>query len=267
MPSGNQSTFIVLTWQQVIFLALPVFRRISFFFNVFEMRKLSVVLPVYNEETVLEKNVGKITSFLSQNFGDDYIVIISDNGSTDRTFKKAQELASRLPNVSCIHLDEKGRGCALKKAWSVTDSGIVSYMDIDLSTGLESFPLLIKNLEEGADIAIGSRFSPGAAVDRSFLRGVLSAGYNKFIQVFLGASFHDAQCGFKAMKKAVFDSLVDEVKNNEWFFDTEFLYRAQRRGYRINEVPVKWSENPDSKVDIVSTVIDYLFLILKLRFE
>jgi glycosyltransferase involved in cell wall biosynthesis len=233
------------------------------------MPKLTVVLPVYNEEFVLEKNVGKIRSFLSENYVSSFELLIVDNGSTDGTPKKASEIAQKHGCVRAIHLDAKGRGRALKTAWSSCDSEIVSYMDIDISTDLSAFPDLIRAVESGHDIAIGSRFVPGSVVSRSFTRGVLSGGYNTLIKTVLGVGFSDAQCGFKAMKKSVFDSLVSDLDNNEWFFDTELLVKAMRRGYTIKEIPVCWDERKDrkSKVNVLATVYDYIVDVLKLRFS
>jgi glycosyltransferase involved in cell wall biosynthesis len=233
------------------------------------MPKLSVVLPVYNEESVLEKNVVDIWAFLSGQFGSDFELVVVDNGSSDSTLKKARGLSKEYDNIRCFHLEERGRGRALKSAWLSCDSRIVSYMDIDIATDLRAFPELIRAVENGSDIAIGSRWVPGAVVHRSFLRGVLSCGYNVLLKIVLGVGFSDAQCGFKAMKKAVLQELAADLNNDEWFFDTELLYKASRKGLTIKEVPVVWDERKDrkSKVNVFGTVFDYLFLIIKLRFE
>jgi glycosyltransferase involved in cell wall biosynthesis len=236
---------------------------------ILTMPKLTVALPVYNEEFVLEKSVRKIHSFLSENYVSSFELLIVDNGSTEGTFEKASELAEKHGCVRVIHLDAKGRGRALKTAWSSCDSEIVSYMDIDISTDLSAFPDLIRALESGHDIAIGSRFVPGSVVSRSFTRGVLSGGYNALLKGILGVGFSDAQCGFKAMKKSVFDALVSDVENNEWFFDTELLVKASLRGYSIKEIPVRWDERKDrkSKVNVLATVYGYTVDVLKLRFR
>lgn len=232
------------------------------------MPKLSVVLPVYNEVDVLERNAVKIHSFLSGSFPS-FEILIVDNGSTDGTLDKAVELSNRYESIRAIHLDAKGRGRALRAAWLSCDSETVSYMDIDIATDLEAFPRMIRAVEDGCDIAIGSRWIPGAVVHRSLMRGVLSGGYNTLLKILLGAGFSDAQCGFKAIKRDVFLALAPNLKNDEWFFDTELLYKASKKGFAIREIPVKWDERKDrkSKVNVLPTIIDYLVLAIKLRLE
>jgi hypothetical protein len=139
-------------------------------------------------------------------------------------------------------------------------------MDVDLSTGLNEFPKLVGAIEEGFDIAIGSRLKPGAVVTRSFRRETISRLYNLLIKVLFCAPFSDAQCGFKAASKKVSQTLVPLVENNNWFFDTEFLIIGSKRGFKIKEIPVKWTEDPDSRVKILSTVWEDIKGLLRLRF-
>ncbi len=174
------------------------------------MPKLTVVLPVYNEQAVLKSAVSKIHTYLSDTPFKNFEILIADNGSTDRTLETAKLVSRSYGSVRILHLKEKGRGRSLKEAWSVCDSDIVSYMDIDISTDLSAFPELIKAVDGGFDIAIGSRWVPGASVNRSVVRGVLSGGYNLLLRIVLGVDFRDAQCGFKAMKKSVFTELASE---------------------------------------------------------
>ena len=126
------------------------------------MLKLSVVLPVYNEEAVLVKSVAEIRSFLVGRFSTDFEIVVVDNGSTDNTLSRAKDLSNTYEYVRFMHIDEKGRGRALRYAWSRCESEIVSYMDVDISTRLDAFPELIKAIDSGSDISIGSRWVSGA---------------------------------------------------------------------------------------------------------
>jgi hypothetical protein len=144
---------------------------------------------------------------------------------------------------------------------------VVAYMDADLSTGLDAFLPLIAPLVSGrSDLATGSRLSPGAKVVRSLKRELISRAYNLLLRIILGARFSDAQCGFKAGRTEVVKALLPDVQDNAWFFDTELLMLAQRRGLRIWEMPVTWIEDPDSTVDIVRTALADLRGIARLRF-
>jgi glycosyltransferase involved in cell wall biosynthesis len=183
-------------------------------------------------------------------------IVIADNASTDRTLGIARALAATLPNVSVLHLDAKGRGRALRAAWSLSDADVLCYMDADLSTDLAALLPLIAALVSGhSDVAIGTRLAPGARVRRGVKRELISRAYNRLLRLALRARFSDAQCGFKAIRADVAHELLPLVRDDEWFFDTELLIAAQRRGLRIHEVAVDWTDDPDSRVEIVPTAL------------
>ena len=231
------------------------------------MTSVDVVVPVYNEEHVLAQSVATLRGFLEQNLAQEWRIVIADNASTDKTWEVAQVLSQEHPGVVSIHLDEKGRGRALRKAWLESDADIVSYMDVDLSTDLGAFPKLIRAIEEGYDIAVGSRLAPGSSVRRSFKRGFTSRSYNALIRAMFRTKFSDAQCGFKALSAKAAHELVPLIQDQEWFFDTELLILAEKKGYRIKDVPVTWIEDPDSRVSIPRTVLDDLNGLLRMRFR
>jgi putative flippase GtrA len=156
--------------------------------------------------------------------------------------------------MECLRLDREGRGRALRAAWSRSRARVVCYMDVDLSTDLRALlPLVAPLLSGHSDIAIGSRLAQGARVVRGPKREIISRGYNRLLHTTLRARFTDAQCGFKAVRRDALGGLLTDVRDNAWFFDTELLVLAQRRGLRIHEVPVDWVDDPDSRVDIVRT--------------
>jgi len=217
---------------------------------------LDVVIPVYNEEADLEAAVRRLDTYLTQTFPYPFEITIADNASTDRTATIAAALAIEMPRVRLVSLPEKGRGRALRAAWSASEADVLAYMDVDLSTDLAALLPLVAPLISGhSDMAIGSRLSRGARVTRGPKREVISRCYNLILRSALGARFSDAQCGFKAIRRDVANRLLPEVTDGGWFFDTELLVLAQRRGLRIHEVPVDWVDDPDSRVDIVATAI------------
>jgi glycosyltransferase involved in cell wall biosynthesis len=217
---------------------------------------LDVVIPVYNEEADLAPAVRRLDAYLRRTFPYTFEITIADNASTDATPAIAADLAETMPRVRVVSLPEKGRGRALRAAWTGSEADVLAYMDVDLSTDLAALLPLVAPLISGhSDLAIGTRLSRGARVVRGRKREVISRCYNLILRGTLHAHFSDAQCGFKAIRRDVAEKLLPEVVDGGWFFDTELLVLAQRNGLRTHEVPVDWVDDPDSRVDIVSTAI------------
>ncbi|MEU5726739.1 dolichyl-phosphate beta-glucosyltransferase [Micromonospora sp. NPDC047738] len=217
---------------------------------------LDVVVPVYNEETDLGPCVRRLHAHLSTHFPYPFRITVADNASADGTLAVAETLAAELPGVSVLHLDAKGRGRALRAAWSASPAPVLAYLDVDLSTDLAALLPLVAPLISGhSDLAIGTRLARTSRVVRGAKREVISRGYNLLLRGTLAARFSDAQCGFKAIRADVAARLLPLVQDTGWFFDTELLVLAQRAGLRIHEVPVDWVDDPDSRVDIVATAL------------
>ena len=232
------------------------------------LASVDVVVPVYNEQAQLESSILKLHAYLTRHLLIPWRIVIADNASVDGTLQVASRLSASLPGTEVLHLDRKGRGLALHTAWLASDADVVSYMDVDLSTNLESFlPLLAPLLSGHSELAIGSRLLRGARIRRQPRREVLSRGYNALVHLAFAAGFSDAQCGFKAMTANAARRLLPLVHDESWFFDTELLLLAERLGYRIFEVPVDWIEDLDSRVDVPRTVLEDLKGLWRLRRE
>jgi 4-amino-4-deoxy-L-arabinose transferase-like glycosyltransferase len=217
---------------------------------------VEIVVPVLNEVQSLEASIRRLRAYLDEEFPFTALVTIADNGSTDGTLELARRLAGELAGVQVLHLDQRGRGRALRAAWSASAAQVVAYMDVDLSTGLEALLPLVAPLVSGhSDLAIGSRLARGAHVERSTKRELISRTYNRLLHLVMRNGFSDAQCGFKALRRPVAERLLPLVEDEAWFFDTELLLLAEREQLRIHEVPVDWVEDPDSRVDIVKTAV------------
>ncbi len=218
---------------------------------------LDVVIPVYNEQATLADSVHRLHTHLREQFPFPARITIADNASVDDTCRIAAQLADELPDVRVVRLEEKGRGRALQAAWSTSDAPVLAYMDVDLSTGLAALAPLVAPLISGhSDLAIGTRLGRGARVVRGPKREIISRCYNLILKSTLAAGFSDAQCGFKAVRADVAHLLLPHIADTGWFFDTELLVLAERTGLRIHEVPVDWVDDPDSRVDIVSTATE-----------
>ena len=232
------------------------------------MASVDIVVPVLNEEQALAPCIDQLRDFLAGALKQHtWRIVVADNGSTDGTLNVAKAQAKRHPKqVGYVHLDVRGRGRALRRAWLESDADVVSYMDVDLSTGLDAFPELVDAIvDDGYHVAFGSRLASGARTTRSLKREAISRSYNLMIRLGMRAHFQDAQCGFKALSRGSAQVLVPAVVNNHWFFDTELLLIAEKRGFRLKEVPVEWKEDPDSRVKIVRTAIEDLQGLARLR--
>ena len=228
---------------------------------------VDIVIPVLNEEERLPRGIVILHNFLRQEMTNNpWRIVIADNGSTDRTRSVCEMLVQRYPGVAYLYIPQRGRGRALRAAWMESTADIVSYMDVDISTSLVHFPRLIRAIERGYDVAIGSRHVKGARVQRSLRRDFLSRIYNLMIRTMFLVPFKDAQCGYKVLSRRAARSLVPMVKDNHWFFDTELLIIASKWDYRIREVPVEWVEDTNSRVKVFSTAWEDIKGLLRLRF-
>lgn len=212
---------------------------------------VSVVFPAYNEVDFLEPAVEQVTHTLDT-FVSSYEIIIAEDGSTDGTAEHSEMLAQKYPNVKHIHGEKRlGRGTALNNAFRQSNGRILVYMDLDLATDLKFLQPLVDALRvEGYDFATGSRMLPESKVERTFSRNMTSKLYNFFVRHILGSQLRDHQCGFKAFKREPTLQLIDEVDARHWFWDTEILVRAARKGYKIKEIPVEWKSGRKTKVNL-----------------
>jgi putative flippase GtrA len=218
--------------------------------------QVDVVVPVRNEEHDLAPSVRRLVGYLRDSFPFSARVTIADNGSTDRTWPIACLLEGELPEVRAVHMEQPGRGRALRAIWSASDAEVLAYMDVDLSTDLNALlPLVAPLLSGHSDLAIGTRLARGSRVVRGPKRELISRCYNILLRTSLGAGFSDAQCGFKAIRSDQAQVLLPLTEDTGWFFDTELLVLAERAGLRIHEVPVDWVDDLDSRVDLVATAL------------
>jgi glycosyltransferase involved in cell wall biosynthesis len=215
---------------------------------------VDVVIPVLNEAHVLEKSVVSVRSYLEANMPYRWRIVVANNGSVDGTGDVADRLAARHSDVFHLALNERGRGRALRLAWTASSADVCCYTDVDLSTDLVHLrPLVDAILVDGYDVSTGSRLLPESRTKRGFKRDVISRLYNVFIKLVLGTRFSDAQCGFKAVSRRVIREVLPQVKDQGWFLDTELLVLAEKQGYRIKDIPVKWIDDDDSRVKIIRT--------------
>lgn len=233
------------------------------------MASLHVVLPCLNEEEDLARAVTTLSGFLSaQMDACDWFITIADNGSTDATPIIGRRLAAANSQVRYLRLDQPGRGMALKRAWTESDADVSAFMDVDLSTDLHALPALVSAITDGChDVATGSRLVPGAQVlGRSLLREFTSRTYSLMVRGMFFTRFSDPQCGFKAVSRRVVQNVLPLVRSTKWFFDSETLILCEKNGYSVYELPIRWTDDPNSQVSITSTAWEMIAGLLRLRF-
>ena len=219
--------------------------------------QVEIVVPVKDEETDLAPSIRRLHAYLSGGFPFTAHVTIADNGST-RPAPGTSPPGSppSWPGSARSGWRSRAAGRALRSIWSHSDCDVLAYMDVDLSTDLNALlPLVAPLLSGHSDVAIGTRLARGSRVVRGPRREVISRGYNLLLQATLGAGFSDAQCGFKAIRRDKARELLPLTRDGGWFFDTELLVLAERAGLRIHEVPVDWTDDPDSRVNVRATAL------------
>ncbi len=231
------------------------------------MAEISVILPAYNEANRIENAVLRTVETVSR-VTNSYEIIIAEDGSTDGTDHIAAKLAEN-ENVVHLHSDDRqGRGKALARSIKSSSGSTIAYMDVDLATDTKHITELIDAVRvEGYDFATGSRLMPDSKVRRSLKRDVASRGYNLLVRFLLKSKIHDHQCGFKSFKREALLSLLDKIKDEHWFWDTELLVRAQQQGYKIKEFSVKWKHGGPTKVNFMQDIIGMGSQIFRLRRE
>jgi uncharacterized membrane protein YbhN (UPF0104 family) len=230
--------------------------------------KVTIVLPAYNEAKKIEKAVEEVKRWMDET-GYDYEIIIAEDGSTDGTDKIASKLAKNDPKVRHLHSDKRlGRGKALSNAFKLAEGDVLVYLDVDLSTDMKHLKELIDAIAvEGYDLATGSRLMKESQADRPFKRDFASRVYNFLVRFMLGSKLKDHQCGFKAFRKDAILKIMENVKDNHWFWDTEVLVLAQRMGYKVKEIPIRWKQSGDTKVRFTKDVLYMFSQILRMWME
>lgn len=231
------------------------------------MKKIhvSLVIPVYNEATILERNVKKAIKSIEK-ITNEYEIIIAEDGSDDGSDLIASRLAKPNKKIIHLHSDKRlGKGLALSKAFKTSRGQILAFLDADLSADLSYLKEMTKKIELGYDFVIGSRYIKGSKTKRKFIRNSSSLLYNWLCRNIFSLDIHDFQCGFKAFKRDSLLKIIDCAESKDWFWDTEILIKGSKKGYKIVEIPIEWADREESKVKLYRDGIVMLLNILKMK--
>lgn len=236
-------------------------------------QKVLIAIPAYNEETIISQTIIIVRDFCRKNLEKyDWKIIIADNNSTDGTAEIARKLEKESDEkIYYEFISKKGKGLAIRKSWESFESDVYIFMDADLATDLYALPVLIKEIENGHDLVIGSRFAKESWVKRQLIRKITSRIFSLITRLIFRLKIKDYPCGFKGANKNVIKNVLPEVKNDQFFFDTELVIRSAKKGLKIKEIPVIWQDRDrdksKSRVNILKVTKEYLRELFKLKRE
>jgi len=227
---------------------------------------LSVVIPAYNEEKRLAQSLATVLDFLKkQSYA--FEIIVSDDGSQDRTAALAGELLKEFPHQVLVAPENRGKGHAVRQGMLAAIGDYILFTDADLSTPIEEVLKFLTHLEKDQDVVIGSRALPGSQVEihQNFLRETMGKVFNRIAQLWTFKGIHDSQCGFKCFRREAAHKLFSLQKLDGFSFDVEIVYLAQKLGFRLLELPVIWRNSAQSRVRVFRDPFMMFWDVLRIR--
>lgn len=228
---------------------------------------VSLVIPAYNEAGCLEHNVRAVLAFCTES-GLAAEVLVVDDGSTDQTGAVARSLAQSDERVRALaNPANLGKGAAVRRGMLAATGDPVVFLDADLSTPIEVLPGLLEAFAGGSDVVIGSRRVADAQIDehQPWLRESLGRGFTWLTRTWLGLPLADFTCGFKGFRAYAVRPILERQRLNDWSFDAELCFLATRLGYSIEQIPVTWRNDPNSKVRVGSAMLGALAGLWRIR--
>lgn len=234
----------------------------------FPSKSISIVIAAFNEEKRLRPSLFKVKEYLN-NQGMYYEIIVVDDGSTDSTHQVAAGLTQDIPHLRIIsYAPNKGKGYALRKGVLLSKGEVILLTDADLSTPIEELSKLLPLIYGNeCDIAIGSRALALSEIIKKqpCWRQEMGKFFNKLVKVLVLEDFNDTQCGFKLFRGDIARSLFREARIDRFAYDVEILAIAKKRGYRMIEVPIKWVNSSESKVNPIRDSLQMFIDLLRIR--
>jgi dolichyl-phosphate beta-glucosyltransferase len=211
----------------------------------------SIVIPAYNEGQRLAPTLEKVLAYVRQQAWDAEIIVVND-GSTDNTAALVQSFAASNPNLRLVeNPGNRGKGYSVRHGMLKAHADIIVFSDADLSSPIEEMPKLLHAIDDGADIAIGSRWLRAElqTTRQSIHRQLFGRIFNGLNRAVLGLRFKDTQCGFKAFTRSAAQTILPLQRIERWGFDPEILFLAQKFGFRVEEIPVRWGHVGGTRIN------------------
>ena len=230
---------------------------------------ISLVIPAYNEERRLPATLAAVRSHLD-GAGEEYEVLVVDDGSSDGTVAYAQGVAEQWPQLRVIARGvNEGKGAVIREGMLAARGEHRAFSDADLSVPIDELPRLRNRLTGRCRVAIASRAVPGSRIEvhQPGRREMMGRVYNRLVQLLVLPGLHDTQCGFKVFTDEAAVACFTPLHTPRFGFDAEVLLRARRNGWTVAEVPVRWSHKEDSRVSALRDSLVVLIDLIRLRFR
>ena len=229
---------------------------------------LSIIIPAYNEEARLAETLPVLKEFLErQEYS--WEVVLVDDGSSDRTSEVIHQFFTPEEGRSFKNSPNRGKGYSIRRGVEEARGEVLLFSDADFSTPIDEFQKLYHHIQNGYEIAIGSRSLPESdlQVHQAWYREGMGKVFNLLVQGILLRGFKDTQCGFKCVRRKDAAPIFSQLTIDGFGYDVEFLFLAQKKGLKIKETPVLWRNHPDSRVRIVQDSFRMLTDLLAVRFR
>jgi len=228
---------------------------------------LSVVIPAYNEEQRIGESLTKTDDYLKKQ-GYDFELIVVDDGSNDKTVDLLKTYSRKITNLVILENEiNQGKGYSVRNGILASKGDIVLFTDADFSTPIEEVDKLLHWLENGYQIAIGSRAMPESQIKiyQAWYRQLMGKSFNKIIQLVLNLDYYDTQCGFKCFRRDAALEVFKALKSCRFSFDVEVLYIAKHLGLKVKEVPICWFNSTGSKVRLIRDSLKMFSDVLQIK--
>ncbi len=231
--------------------------------------RYSIVIPAYNESQRIVPTLNRVLTYIAEQGWDAELIVVND-GSADDTAEIVRGYVERNATVRLVeNPGNRGKGYSVRNGMLQARGEVLLFSDADLSSPIEEAPKLLQALDEGADVAIGSRWlrSELQTERQPVHRQLLGRIFNVALRMILGLNFKDTQCGFKAFTRRAALSIFPWQQIERWGFDPEILYLAKKRGFRIQEIAVKWAHTKEGRINPLRDGIRMFVELLKVRWN
>jgi glycosyltransferase involved in cell wall biosynthesis len=231
--------------------------------------RYSIVIPAFNESARIGTTLDKVLRYIAQRDWNAEVIAVND-GSRDNTAEIIQEFAAKRPTLRLLqNPGNRGKGYSVRNGMLHARGQVLLFSDADLSSPIEEAEKLFTAVEQGADIAIGSRWlqSELQTQRQPLYRQLFGRIFNLLLRTILGLKFKDTQCGFKAFSRHAAQTIFPLQRIERWGFDPELLYLARKFGLVVAEVPVAWAHSTGTRISPLRDGSRMFFEMLKIRWN